>query len=156
MNSGIYCTLDEWRYIVRHASGEVADRKSYARRPRRTNALENALLLILTKLNSVGAFDVKPCGRAVLCKRFEIRARQVEINRKIAAVLINSGLNGLSSHVAVDKDNGTVIGGYSLYMGADITLRKWMHFSRRNVSRSFKLQTYPVTATLCSGRVPFG
>lgn len=56
----------------------------------------NTLLLIPTKLNSAEAFGAKPRDRAVLCKRFEIRTRQVEINREIGAVLIKPELNGIS------------------------------------------------------------
>lgn len=127
----ILSPLDEWRCIVRRTSacGDVADWKSYARIMRLARGDHGEWTRgKYTPIDSdkielrESTLGVKPRGRAVLCKRFEIRARKVEINRKIGTVLINSELNGILliplQLIELTEERVFVYDG-------NVTLRKW-------------------------------
>lgn len=106
MDSGIYCPREMSDVIhgekllmencihAVYARARVLSAESAAR----MEAREEYTFIDSNEIELRGkAFGVKPRDRAVLCKRFEIRTRQVEINREIGAVLIKSELNGIFS-----------------------------------------------------------
>jgi len=90
MDSGIHCPRDDV-CVTRKRRWKIA-RAPY---PRRVRGGEARRCTFIDSDEIELREGVRRLNRAVLCKRFEIRRRQVEINREIGAVLIKPELNGI-------------------------------------------------------------